>query len=106
MYATLANGFKDTDNDATTVTVTQTAATATMVRTMGGTYNGTRAPSKVATTINQLFANQTTLLQQMAEMLLHVPMLIPPMWALAPLGILCRLLLFVGGSYNQVVCPW
>jgi hypothetical protein len=93
MYATLVDGFDDTDNIATTVMVLQTAAAATMGSTLGGTYNGTLILSKVATTINQLSANQTALLQQMTAVMLHASLAMPDVLLGPPP--------FVGGSYNQ-----
>jgi hypothetical protein len=63
MYATLANGFEDADNNATTMRVTQTAAAVTTGSKLGGTYDATLVPREVTTTINQLSANQTALLQ-------------------------------------------
>jgi hypothetical protein len=101
MYATLADGYEDTDDDTTTVMVMQTAAAATMGSTLGGTYNVTLVPSKVAITINQLSANQTALLQKMAAMMLYAPPLIPPIRALAMPGISRGPPFFVGGGYNQ-----
>ncbi len=93
MYATLTNRFMDTNNDSTTMTVMQTVAAATTDSTLGSTYNATQIPSEVVTTTNQLSANQTTLLHQMAAMSLHATLPMP--------GILCGPPPFVGGGYNQ-----
>ncbi len=103
----LANGFKNTDNNATTKTITKTATAAMTGSMMGGTFDASQVPSKVASAINQLSANQTTLSQQMAEMLFNAPLPISPpfnvqpMQALAMPGIPRGLPSFIGGSYNQ-----
>jgi hypothetical protein len=47
----------------------------------------TLVPSKIATTINQLSANQAALLQQMAAMTLHAPPTMPHVGLLLLLGV-------------------
>jgi hypothetical protein len=89
MYTTLTNGFKDTDDDTTTEMIKQTAAAAMTGRTLGGTFDASQVPSKVATLINQLSVNQTMLLQQMAAILFNAPLPTPALSKCNP----CRLLL-------------
>jgi hypothetical protein len=104
MHATLVNGFVDTDNNASTVTIMQPVAAATTGSRIGGTFNATQVPSKITTAVNQLAANQTMLSPKMVTMLFNVPPPSPPlfnvqpMWALAMPGIPRRPPPFIGGG--------
>ena len=62
----------DSDNDTVT-TITQTAALRAAPSSMS-TTKGTTISAKVAAAINQLSANQTTLMAQMAAMAMAPPM--------------------------------
>ncbi len=78
MFNMLSNDKTDngsTDNTATTVMQTA-AATTTGISTLGQTYAPTATPtipSEVATAIQQLSANQTAIMQQMAAMAFSPP---------------------------------
>jgi hypothetical protein len=75
MYNILAHGNDDTDDNAATITITQTAAAATTGSTLANTY-AMPAPAptdhNLTTAINLLAANQQALYQHIALLLQHM----------------------------------
>jgi hypothetical protein len=69
MYIVFAKENEKESDDDTVTTITQTAALTTTPSSTG-TAKGTAVSAKVATAINQLPANQTTMMAQMAAMML------------------------------------
>jgi hypothetical protein len=74
IYNAFANGDKDTNNDTDTTIVTvtpmvpQAAATVTVAASSLGTATGSANNAELAAAINQLSANQTAIMSQMAAM--------------------------------------
>ena len=72
MYNVFAEENKNESNNNTVMTIMQTAALMAAPSSTG-TAKGTAICTKVATAINQLLANQTTMMVQMAAMTLAPP---------------------------------
>jgi hypothetical protein len=104
MHNVLGNfeGNIDMEDNATSMTITQTGVAVTIGGTLGNTYAPTHVPihSKVSTAINQLLANQAALYRQMA---VHAPpqrnnvFQVPPIHMLTIPGIT---LPFGGGGFT------
>jgi hypothetical protein len=66
IYNVMADGLDDDSDDDTVTTITQTAAVATTAPSSGATTGATAISAEVVAAINQLAANQTAIMSQMA----------------------------------------